>query len=158
MAKRGNWIKVHRDLLDHPLWTKKPFGKGQAWIDILLLAEWKPRYVRIGGRKKKIKSGQYWTNLSTLATRWGWPKETVRRFLKGLECDGSVSLNVTEHGTLITVEKWALYQHDVSDGETQSETQSEFPTIYIKNEEERSDPFGDDEGMTEEEWNELIRI
>lgn len=156
--ERKGWIKLDRNLLDHPLWKEKPFSKGQAWIDILFLVEWKARYVRIGGKKRKVNPGQCWITLNTLALRWGWSKETVRRFLKRLERDGSVSLSVTEGGTRLTVENWREYQRDVSDGETVGETVPEFPTIYIKKQEERSDPCGDDEGMTEEEWNELIRI
>lgn len=158
MDSKG-WIKLDRNLLDHPLWKEKPFSKGQAWIDILFLAEWKAQYVRVGGKKKKVNPGQCWVTLNALAQRWGWSKETVRRFLRKLERDGSVSLLVTEYGTRLTVGNWRLYQRDVSASETESETVGEFPTIYIKNEEERTDPFGEEEdGMTEEEWNEFIRV
>lgn len=157
--ERKGWIKLDRNLLDHPLWKEKPFSKGQAWIDVLFLAEWKAQYVRVGGKKKKVNPGQCWVTLNALAQRWGWSKETVRRFLRKLERDGSVSLLVTEYGTRLTVENWRLYQRDVSASETEGETVGEFPTIYIKNKEIRADPFGDDdEGMTEEEWNELVRI
>ena len=35
------WIKLHRELLLHDLWKYKPFSKGQAWIDLLMLANHK---------------------------------------------------------------------------------------------------------------------
>lgn len=158
MDSKG-WIKLDRNLLDHPLWKEKPFSKGQAWIDILFLAEWKAQYVRVGGKKEKVNPGQCWVTLNALAQRWGWSKETVRRFLRKLKRDGSVSLLVTEYGTRLTVGNWRLYQRDVSASETESETVGEFPTINIKNEEEISDPCGDDEGgMTEEELREFLRV
>lgn len=156
--ERKGWIKLDRNLLDHPLWKEKPFGKGQAWIDILFLVEWKAQYVRVGGKKRKVNPGQCWLTLNALAQRWGWSKETVRRFLRRLERDGSVSLLVTEHGTRLTIENWRLYQRAVSESETESETVGEFPTIYIKNKEEITDPYGDDEGMTEEELREFLRV
>lgn len=161
MDSKG-WIKLDRKLLDHPLWKDKPFSKGQAWIDILFLAEWKARYVMVGGKRREAKAGQCWTTLSALAERWGWSKEKVRRFLQSLERDAIVSLLVTADGTRLTVEKWGKYQHVVSDDETDDETASVVSTNNIKKKEETA-PFGaddpDDEGgMTEEEWNELIPI
>ena len=36
------WIKVHRDLNDHWIWkSKEPFDKRSAWIDLILLANFK---------------------------------------------------------------------------------------------------------------------
>ena len=32
------WVSVHRQIQNHWLWTDKPFSKGQAWIDMLMLA------------------------------------------------------------------------------------------------------------------------
>ena len=34
----SGWIKIHRDILYHEIWSDKPFSKGQAWIDLILLA------------------------------------------------------------------------------------------------------------------------
>ena len=154
MNKDGNWIKVNRSILDQPFWKEKPFSKGQAWIDLLLTVHWKNGYDRVGKYKRKARAGQLWITYQGLADRWGWHKESVRRFLAQMDCDA----NVTPYGTLITLKNWDLYQHGVTD----DVTEGEFPTIYIKN--ERIDPFGDgendpdDEGMTEEEWNEFIRV
>jgi hypothetical protein len=35
--KRG-WICLHRQIQDHWLWEDRPFSRGQAWIDLLMLA------------------------------------------------------------------------------------------------------------------------
>ena len=39
--KKGGagWIKVSRTIQEHWVWDEKPFSKGQAWIDLLLLAK-----------------------------------------------------------------------------------------------------------------------
>ena len=165
MNKDGNWIKVNRSILNQPFWKEKPFSKGQAWIDLLLTVHWKNGYDQVGGCRRKAKAGQLWITYQGLADRWGWHKENVRRFLKQLECDATVTLNVTPFGTLLTLKNWGLYQHSVTDDVTDDVTESVFPTIYIKKEEEGAKEFPpsggndpDDEGMTEEEWNGLVRV
>lgn len=159
MGKDGNWIKVNRNLLDQPFWKEKPFSKGQAWIDILLNAHWKTSFDRVGNRKRKARPGQRWITYQDLADRWGWSKSAVNRFLHELVETERATLYGTAYGTLLTLKNWDLYQHGETPVETETETETEIPTIYIKNEEERSDPYGDDEeGMTEEEWDEFIRV
>lgn len=37
MSNTG-WIKLHRKITDHWLWEDKPFARGQAMIDLLILA------------------------------------------------------------------------------------------------------------------------
>lgn len=32
------WVPISRQLQDHWLWNDKPFSKGQAWIDLIMLA------------------------------------------------------------------------------------------------------------------------
>ena len=34
------WIKLHRSIQDSWLWKKYPFSEGQAWIDLLMLANY----------------------------------------------------------------------------------------------------------------------
>lgn len=160
MKKDGNWIKVNRNLLNQPFWNEKPFSKGQAWIDILLNVHWTNSYDRVGNRKRKARPGQRWITYQALADRWGWSKSAVNRFLRELVETERVTLSGTAFGTLLTLKNWALYQHGETRDETVSETVPGKPTLYIKNKEEISDPFGDDdqddEGMTEEGWNEYI--
>lgn len=159
MAKDGNWIKVNRNLLDQPFWNEKPFSKGQAWIDILLTVHWKNGYDWVGGRKRFAHPGEKWITVRSLAERWGWNKSAVERFLAKLKETDRVTLTGTAYGTRLTLKNWGLYQHGETPIETPDETVYEKPTIYIKNKEGEDIPSGDDdEGMTEEEWNEFIRV
>jgi len=32
------WIRLYRKMQDNPLWTSEPFTRGQAWIDLLMIA------------------------------------------------------------------------------------------------------------------------
>ena len=39
MAK--GWVVIYRSIMDNPLWEDKPFSRGQAWIDMILLSSHK---------------------------------------------------------------------------------------------------------------------
>ncbi len=49
----NGWIRLDRAILDNPMWSSKfePFTKGQAWIDILLNANYKPSFFFVRGIK-----------------------------------------------------------------------------------------------------------
>ena len=32
------YVKIHRELLEHPIWTSEKFTRGQAWADLILKA------------------------------------------------------------------------------------------------------------------------
>ena len=50
MDDRSGWIKLWRKFVDDPLWTSEPFTKGQAWVDLLLLAQGTENRISINGR------------------------------------------------------------------------------------------------------------
>ena len=72
------WIKVHRGILENPIWIDRPFSKGQAWIDIILLANHKGKDVLVGNRMQHISRGSFLTSELKLMDRWGWSKKKVR--------------------------------------------------------------------------------
>lgn len=161
MKKDGNWVKVYRSVLELPFWNEKPFSEGQAWIDLLLTVHWASGVDYIGSHKRRVKRGQLWTSRKMLGERWGWHKEKVGRFLNKLECVGLVSVSVSAYGSMITLKNQDVEPCDVSADVSGSVSDSTFPSINNKNK-EREEPVPcrdeDDEGMTEEEWNELLRI
>ncbi len=123
MAKNLGWVKLHRTLAYNKLWLSEPFTKGQAWVDLLMLA----------GRDGIVKTSYQW-----LADRWKWKhKEKARRFLSFLESEGmiefitekSVTENVTDsvtaNVTAFRLINWEKFQHRVTANVTQSVTASE---------------------------------
>lgn len=133
------WIKIWRKIADSPMWLEEPFTKGQAWIDLLLLATASDHVSRYKGRNKTYKSGTVHFSLRYLATRWGWSRNKVYRFIEKLQKDGMVeyqgrtgngtidgtindttndttndtingTINGTTFDTSLTIVKWALYQ------------------------------------------------
>ena len=109
MAAQG-WISVHRQLQEHWLWEDKPFSKGQAWIDILMLASHKDNKFLLGNELTEIKTGSFITSIEKLRRRWGWSNTKVVKFLNLLESDGMIQRKSDTKKTVITVEKYSDYQ------------------------------------------------
>ena len=89
------WIKAHRNLQQHYLWQDKPFSKGQAWIDLILLANHKDNKFILGNEAIEVERGSFVTSEIKLMDRWGWSKSKVRDFLKLLQND-SMLIKKTE--------------------------------------------------------------
>lgn len=75
------WVKLFRSIQNHQLWTQKPFSKGQAWIDLILMANHKDGNVMMGNDLIEVKRGQLLTSQIKLSQRWGWSRGKVRRLL-----------------------------------------------------------------------------
>jgi len=58
MQNNQGWIKLHRKLTDNPLWLKEPFTAGQAWVDLILLANHKSGVIWKRGIMISVKRGQ----------------------------------------------------------------------------------------------------
>jgi len=81
-VKRG-WFPVRRSILQDPHWLERPFTKGQAKVDLAMLAEYEDTKVTAkGGKIIQLHRGQLFTSIRWLAARWGWHRNTVVRFLK----------------------------------------------------------------------------
>lgn len=104
------WIKLDRKITEHFLWEDRPFSKGQAWIDLLLLANHKEHKVPYKGKIVTCRRGEVDRSISWLAERWGWSRWKARDFLHTLEADQMVVVKATAHRTTVTIENYAFYQ------------------------------------------------
>ena len=121
MAK--GYISLNRSIEDNWLWKQRPFSKGQAWIDLILLANHGEVKAPKGGEIITYKKGCVYRSIYYLADRWGWDRKTVRRFLSVLESDQMVTVSCTSSGTTITLMNYEKYQNRWSaDGTTHGTT------------------------------------
>lgn len=118
------WIKLNRKMFDSWLWGDKPFSRGQAWIDLIGLANWKDVKVPYKGEMILCQRGDVNYSMSFLADRWGWSRKKVKSFLTLLEGDGMVTTNVTTNRTVITVENYSKYQDRGTTNVTTEESES----------------------------------
>ena len=116
MARKG-WIILWHKLADNPIWLEEPFTRGQAWVDLLLMAS----------TQETDHPGAVCCSRMYLSRRWRWSHHKVTRFLERLEQDGMVfvnkngKLNGKPNGkcqkVLLTIVKYSSYQvHKRPDG------------------------------------------
>lgn len=104
------WIKLHRSIQEHWVWKDFPYSEGQAWIDLLLLANHEDRKIPYKGEIIICERGTVNRSISSLANRWRWGRKKATNFLHLLETDGMISLKCTTNRTTITIENYGLYQ------------------------------------------------
>lgn len=109
MAEKG-WIKLHRQLQECPMWYSERFSKGQAWVDLLLLANHSDKKILFNGEFIIVERGQYLTSMVKLAEKWKWSRPTVTKFLNLLEKDKMITRSSDNQKTLITIENYGIYQ------------------------------------------------
>ena len=108
--KSKGWVLLYRSIRDSWIWEKKPFDPARAWIDLILDANHDDGKVFTGSSLMKIKRGQDWVSVRSLAEKWGWSKDRVRKFLKTLESDSMIRINTTPFGTLLTIVNYDNFQ------------------------------------------------
>ena len=104
------WISIHRKIKEHWVWEDKPFSKGQAWIDILLMANHADKKILLGNELIEVKRGSFITSEKKLMENWGWGKEKVRRFLQVLQEDGMIDKKSDRKKTTINVVNYDFFQ------------------------------------------------
>lgn len=111
------WVSIHRQLKDHWLWEDKPFSYGQAWIDMLLMANHKEAKVPLGNEVITVERGSFITSEIKLMDKWGWSKTKVRRFLELLENDSMLIKKTDRKKTTLTICNYSCYQVSETDKE-----------------------------------------
>lgn len=114
----SNYFFVNRELLHSSRWLSEPFTRGQAWIDLFGLAQHSKGYFRVRGIKIEVERGQLAYSQVTLAKRWKWSRNKVRRYLKELEKDKDMKQQNNEVTTIITILKYNDWQaNDTAEGQ-----------------------------------------
>lgn len=107
--KKG-WVRLHRDIEDNFLYFLEPFTKAQAWIDMFLNANHKATTLSIKGNIVEVGRGQLAWSEVTMAKRWRWSRNKVRRFLKLLKTKQQIEQVATPITSLITINNYDEYQ------------------------------------------------
>lgn len=117
------YVKFYREMLDKELWLSEPFTRGQAWCDLVMLANYKDGYIRIAGQRIEVKRGQLGWSQDKLSKRWKWGRGKTRRFLKELEKDERICQKTNTRNTIITICNYDSFQvYDTTDGTTDDTT------------------------------------
>lgn len=110
----NSWIRLHRKLMDDPLYFAEPFTKMQAWIDLLLLANFADRVTFIRGNRVTIKRGQVAYSREWFSGRWRWSRGKIDRFLDMLERENMIGRQKSAVITCISILNYDAYQDNGS--------------------------------------------
>lgn len=105
------WVKLHRKMLDSPIWTNTNPNQKTIIITLLLLANHKENEWVWQGKVCKAKPGQFIISLESIAARAG--KDITPRIVQStialLEKYKFLSNMSSKTGRLITITNWAFY-------------------------------------------------
>ena len=110
----NSWIRLHRKLMDDPLYFAEPFTKMQAWIDLLLLANFADRVTFIRGNRVTIKRGQVAYSREWFSGRWRWSRGKIDRFFDMLERENMIGRQKSAVITCISILNYDAYQDNGS--------------------------------------------
>jgi len=104
------WIKLWRSSQDSEMYFSEKFTKWQAWMDLLILANHKDSTIFIRGIEVQVKTGQVARAEGTLAKRWRWSRDKVRRFISILQTRQQIRQQKTPAINLIEIINYEEYQ------------------------------------------------
>jgi hypothetical protein len=104
------WVKIHRRLSENPLWTCEPFSRGQAWVDLILIANHADSFFYKRGVMLEVKRGQVGVSEVGLSDRWKWSRTKIRKFLNDLEKEQQIIQQKSNVTQLITIVNYDSYQ------------------------------------------------
>ena len=109
MDNKG-WFSIHRQLLSSSLWTAETFTRGQAWIDLIGLANFEYGYFYNRGVKVNVNRGECGWSQTNLSFRWKWSRTKVRNFLNTLEKEQQIVQHKDNVNQIVTIVNYDLYQ------------------------------------------------
>lgn len=118
----SNWIKLNRGIRDNFIWDFNKPKYTLAWIDMLLMANYKDKKAVFDGKVEVVERGSFVTSMVKLSERWGMDRKTVKRFLDGLRSDEMIDYFCTNKRTTIKVLNYGLYQGFSDDDGTAERT------------------------------------
>lgn len=115
------WIKLHRVLLDKPIWQKSTPEQKVILVTLLMMANHKENEWEWQGEKFRVKPGQMVTSLESIKRECGKgiTIQNIRTALNRFEKYGFLTNESTKTGRLISIVNWSLYQD--CDDETNKE-------------------------------------
>ena len=161
----SGWIKLHRKINDNPVLKKsRVYSNFEAFIWLLLKANYDNAKVVIGSTIYKLKKGEMITSLKKLQKQFGWGNSRLNTFLKLLKDDGMIDYKSNTQLTLITISNYKDLQgkqtaNKLQPTHKQTATKSQ-PNTNKKNKEEIKKNKEKDfiAQVNEKVWNKYISL
>lgn len=137
--KKGHF-KVNRSIFKHNIWLSEPFSRGQAWIDLIgYMTAYKDSYFFVRGNRVDQPRGWACTSIKSMSERWKWSQKKVKKFLKFLEKEEQIKLDITRVITKIEVLNYEKYQvkEEQTAKQKAGQKKNRLPTIKESNKKEK---------------------
>lgn len=111
----GNgYIKLHRELFDHPIWKQSTPEQKVILIALMGMANHEPNRWEWNGQIFEVERGQFVTSLESIrdVCGKGISIKNIRTALARFEKLGFLANKSTKQGRLITIEKYTKWQGD----------------------------------------------
>lgn len=102
------WIKLHRKIEKHWIWSNPLFIK--AWVYVLFRANYKDNTILIGTKTRTAEVGTFYTSINNFGKATGLSFQQTRDFWSLLEENKMITKKGTKNGTKITVCNYVDYQ------------------------------------------------
>ena len=114
---KGGYIRLHRNLLEHPLVTRLPAAWFRIFVVILMKVNWKPGVWWNGTQNIEIPPGSMVTSVDKLSKATGASIKQTRGALGYLKAARIAAIKTANQYSIITILKWDVYQNsDESEG------------------------------------------
>ena len=158
-----DYFLVNRRLLDSNRWLAEKFTRAQAWIDLIGLAQHTSNFFLVRGIKVSVNRGQLAYSQITLAKRWRWSRDKVRRYLKCLENEDDIIQQNNEVTTIITIVKYDLWQgktieDNTTDNTTEKQQKNNKQDTYKKDNKEKKEKNIPSEPSSHEDIVQIIKL
>ena len=153
------WIKIHRQIREWTFCKGQPFTWGQAWLDLLLLANHEEGNICVRGNIIPIKRGQVGWSMQRLQKEWGRSQFWVIRFLTMLETSGQIELQKNNLSSVITIINYEKYQMKREQTDEQTDEQKGHrPMTNKKDKKIKNDKNLEYMSDSETELTEFVRV
>jgi hypothetical protein len=112
------WIRLHRALMDHPIWTQLNPAVLKVAIYFLLNAKYRRAEWYDRTRMVDISAGSFITSNARAAIACGLSVQQIRDAFEHLERTQFATYLRTKRWTLVTINNWATYQSVPEDENT----------------------------------------
>ena len=109
MVNKG-FIKLPRHIIEDSHYFSEPFTRTQAWVDLIILANYQDTTALVRGVKIVVKRGQVCRSITELAKRWKWSRNRVMRFTEGLVDAERVHVQKSPIVNVYTIRDYEEYQ------------------------------------------------
>lgn len=156
----AGWIKIDRGITEMQGYFGDKFNRPMCWIDLLLLAEWKPNTLTIRGIKVALERGQIAISVRELSNRWSLSIPTVQKILKEFVVDERITVERSNVVNVITVLNYERYQGCAGQEQQQDLFSQKVPNNQPPKRKPPSKPskhrYAPEVLLTEEEYGKLV--